>query len=83
MNRRWFLYIIECADGSLYTGITTDLVRRIARHNQGRAAKYTRARTPVKLVHSEICECESSARKREAEIKKLSCYDKLKIINKH
>ncbi|MFH0763409.1 MAG: GIY-YIG nuclease family protein [Candidatus Omnitrophota bacterium] len=79
----WILYIIECHDRSLYTGITTDLEKRIKRHNQGRATKYTRARRPVKLVHSEIVNSESLARKREAEIKSLSRQDKIKLIKKH
>ena len=78
----WTLYIIECRDGSLYTGITTDLKKRLKRHNEGKATKYTRARKPVKLVYSEEMSSESLARKREAEIKNMSRTNKLKLINK-
>jgi putative endonuclease len=76
----WTLYILQCNDGSLYTGITTDLQKRLKRHNQGCAAKYTRPRRPVKLVYSEVLGTESLARKREAEIKKLSRQSKLELI---
>lgn len=78
----WSLYIVCCRDGSLYTGITTDLEKRLKRHNEGRAAKYTRARKPVKLVYTEACDGESQAKKREAEIKKMSRLEKLKLIRK-
>lgn len=76
----WTLYIIECADGSLYTGVTTDLKKRIARHNQGLASKYTRARKPVILKYTEIFNDKIPAMRREAEIKKLSRGNKLEII---
>ena len=78
----WILYIVQCKDGSLYTGITTDLKKRIKRHNEGTATRYTRDRKPVRLVYSEICSNESSARKKEIEIKKLSRKKKLKLIGK-
>lgn len=78
--KQWTLYIVECADGSLYTGITTSLAKRIKRHNEGKAAKYTRVKKPVKLVYSEGCDSESSARRREIEIKNLSRANKLKLI---
>ena len=78
----WTLYILECADGSLYTGITTDLERRFRRHNEGRATKYTRTRRPLKIVHTEFCDNESSARRREAEVKKLKRAEKLELITK-
>ena len=68
----WVLYIVECNDGSLYTGITTDLDKRLKRHNEGRATKYTRDRKPVRLVYKEIFNTESLARRREIEVKKLS-----------
>ncbi len=77
---KWVLYIVECKDGSLYTGITTDLKKRIKRHNEGRATKYTRRKKPVKLVYSEVCDNESTARTKEIEIKKLSRKDKLKLV---
>ena len=77
---KWKIYILECNDGSLYTGITTDLEKRVKRHNEGRASKYTRAKTPVAVVYTEDAVNEPLAKKREAEIKKLSRQDKLKLI---
>jgi len=79
MNK-WVLYILRCADGSLYTGITTDLKKRVEKHNAGKASKYTRAKIPVKVVHRENFPGKSSALRREIEIKKLSRQDKLKLI---
>ena len=76
----WTLYIIECRDGTLYTGITTDLEKRIKRHNQGRASKYTRSRKPVVLKYQKSLKNESLARKREAEIKSMSRASKLRMI---
>jgi putative endonuclease len=78
---KWRLYILECSDSSLYTGITTDLDKRIKRHNEGRATKYTRIRKPVKLVYTELCGTECRARQREIEVKKLSRKKKLELIN--
>ena len=78
----WFVYIVECNDASLYTGITTDLARRLVDHNSGVAsARYTRARRPVKLVYHETATCRSSATRREMEIKGLSRVEKLRLIN--
>ena len=71
-TRTWYVYILRCADGSLYTGITTDLTRRIRQHNDGTASRYTRSRRPVKLVYQERKRSQSSALKREAAIKKLT-----------
>lgn len=68
----WFVYIVRCADGSLYTGIAVDVDERIKKHNAGLGAKYTRSRKPVRLVWSERVESESAARIREIEIKKLT-----------
>lgn len=76
----WILYIIECHDGSLYAGITTNLVRRLKCHNEGKATRYTRIRRPVKLVYREDFDNESSARKREAKVKSLSRTEKLELI---
>ena len=77
----WHIYILQCADDTLYTGITTDLIRRIDEHNHSaKGAKYTRARRPVVLVYSESCESRSSASSRELELKKLSRKQKLKLI---
>jgi len=73
----WFLYILKCADNTLYTGITTDLSRRVEEHNSSpKAAKYTRVRRPVKLVYSKKFENRSVATQEEIKIKKLSRTDK-------
>ena len=76
----WYCYILECSDGTLYTGITTNLEMRIKSHNSGKGAKYTRSRSPVILKWS--CEFinRSEASKEEYRIKKLSRLEKLKII---
>ncbi|HEX4404887.1 MAG TPA: GIY-YIG nuclease family protein [Polyangia bacterium] len=66
---RWFVYVVRCADGSLYTGISTDVTARVAAHNAGRGARYTRSRRPVELVHTERKNSQSTALKREAAIK--------------
>ena len=66
----YFLYILECADGSLYTGITTDVARRFEEHKTGKGAHYTRSHKPVRVAYSEPCGNRSDAQKREAEIKK-------------
>ncbi len=77
----YYLYILECADGTLYTGITTDLTRRIEEHNSSKkGAKYTRTRRPVKLCYSEVCEDRSSASSREHAIKKMTRIQKLQLI---
>ncbi len=70
MPPRWSVYIVRCADGSLYTGIAIDVSERINKHNAGLGAKYTRSRKPVKLVWTEEVESESAARVRENQIKK-------------
>jgi len=73
----WYVYILECADNTLYTGVTTDLIRRVEEHNHSpKGAKYTRVRRPVALVHSETFNDRSSACVREAAIKKLSREEK-------
>ncbi|MFL0801093.1 MAG: GIY-YIG nuclease family protein [Agarilytica sp.] len=77
----WVVYIVECADGSFYTGITTDVVRRIDEHNHAKqGARYTRAKRPVNLVYSESAEDRSSATKKEIAIKKLTRAQKLALI---
>lgn len=76
----YFVYILLCADGTLYTGITDDVARRAAVHNSGRGAKYTRGRCPVQVVYREACADKSAALKREAAIKKLSRERKLSLI---
>lgn len=76
----WKLYIIQCADGSLYTGITTDLDRRFAEHESGKGAKYTRGRAPLELLHVEHFSNRSMASVREAQIKSLSKAAKLDLM---
>jgi putative endonuclease len=76
----WVCYILRCADDTLYTGISNDLEKRLAAHNAGTAAKYTRARGPVQLVFVEPCADKSSALKREIAIKKLSRAQKIHLI---
>jgi putative endonuclease len=66
------VYVVECSDGTLYTGYTTDVQRRVAEHNAGEGAKYTRGRTPVELRHVERFESKSAAMRREYEIKQMS-----------
>ena len=78
----WQVYIVRCADGTLYTGIARDLDRRIAEHNadQGTGASYTRSRRPVRLVYREPAADRSAASKREYQIKQLSRAEKLALI---
>ena len=76
----WVCYILRCADGTLYCGITNDLDKRLAAHNAGEGAKYTRGRGPVKLAYSESCLDKSAALKREMAIKCLSRLKKLALI---
>lgn len=78
----YFVYIVKCSDETLYTGITTDIDRRIQEHNSSdKGAKYTSLRRPVRLVYSEVSEDRSKASKREYEIKKLTKLKKLELIN--
>lgn len=81
-NGGYFVYILRCSDGSLYTGITNDLDRRLKAHNSGRGAKYTRTRTPVELVYREAVPDKPSALRRELQIKSLTHLQKLKLIEK-
>ena len=77
----YYVYILECSDGSLYTGITNNLEKRIKTHNSKLGAKYTRSRLPVKLVYYETVETKSLALKREYEIKQKSKQEKIFLIN--
>jgi len=70
------VYVLECSDGTYYTGYTTDVQRRVAEHDAGEGAKYTRGRTPVELRHTESFESKSAAMSREHEIKQLSRPEK-------
>ena len=76
----FYVYLLRCADGTLYTGYTDDPVRRTKVHNAGKGAKYTRARLPVELVYQEACADKSAALRREYEIKQLTRVQKLKLI---
>jgi putative endonuclease len=76
-----YVYVLECADGSYYTGYTTDVERRVAEHDAGEGAKYTRGRTPVELVHVEEYETRSAAMSREHEIKSLSRRGKERVVD--
>jgi len=77
------VYVIECADGSLYTGYTTDVKRRVAEHDAGEGAKYTRGRTPVTLRHVESFDSRSAALSREHAIKSLSRAEKERLVGEH
>ena len=77
----WIVYILQCADGTLYTGITNDLERRMAEHEAGRGAKYTKGRGPHQLVYQEICQDRGVASKREIEIKSLDRKEKLLLVS--
>ncbi len=77
----WYVYILRCRDQSLYTGITTDVTRRLTEHQSGNnGAKYTRTRTPLTLVYEEACASRSAAQIREASIKKLTRTQKIELI---
>ena len=77
----YYVYILRCADNTLYTGSTTDVARRAAVHNSGRGAKYTRSRRPVKVAYWESCPDRSAALRREAAIKRLSRAEKEALIS--
>lgn len=79
-RERWFVYMLRCAGGSLYTGIAKDVARRCQHHNAGTASRYTRSRLPVKLVYHETHASRSAALKREAAIKALSRRKKESMI---
>lgn len=80
MANIWKLYILRCGDGSLYTGITTDVEKRLEVHRSGKGAKYTRGRGPLELVYTEECGTHSDALKRELEIKALPREEKQRLI---
>ena len=82
MDQKWYVYILRCADDTLYTGITNHLDRRLRAHNAGTASKYTRARKPVDMVYFEEVESKGYALRREYQIKSLSRFDKMKLISK-
>jgi len=77
---RWLVYILRCRDGTLYTGATNDLVRRLARHAAGKGARYTRSRLPVELVYSRTARGKGAALSAEAGLKRLSRREKLAVV---
>ena len=78
----WYLYILRCGDGTLYTGITTDVPKRLEAHRAGKGAKYTRGRGPLELLYREECGTHSQALRREMEIKRLTRPEKEEFIEK-
>ena len=76
----WYVYMLRCRDGSLYTGYTDDVNRRLSVHNSGKGAKYTRSRLPVTLVYQEEVTDKSAALRREAAIKSLTRKEKLALL---
>jgi putative endonuclease len=81
ISQAWQVYILECGDGSLYTGITRDLKARVVTHNKGIGAKYTRGRLPVRLIYAEPAPDRAIATQREMAIKKLTRPHKLSLIS--
>lgn len=79
-NVEWHVYIVRCADGTLYTGVTTDVEMRVAVHNTGRGARYTRSRLPVALVYTERAGARGDALRREHQIKRLTRGRKHRLI---
>lgn len=80
MSREWLVYLLRCRDGSLYTGITNDLVRRLASHRAGKGSAYVRARLPVRVVYRESHPDRPAALRREAAIKRLTRAEKLALV---
>ncbi|NME83545.1 GIY-YIG nuclease family protein [Clostridium sp. SM-530-WT-3G] len=78
-----YVYILECSDGTFYTGWTNDLEKRIRMHSEGKGAKYTKGRGPLKLVHCEEFESRSDAMRREYEIKQLKRSEKILLIKNY
>ncbi|MBV4418799.1 GIY-YIG nuclease family protein [Clostridium tyrobutyricum] len=77
----YYVYILKCCDNTLYTGYTNDIQKRLKTHNNGKGAKYTRSRLPVELIYFEKYDFKNDAMKREYQIKQLSRYQKLELIN--
>lgn len=80
-GKQWVLYILECGDGTLYTGITDNFDRRMAAHRAGKGAKYTRGRGPLTLRYQELCESHSQALRREIRVKRLTRPQKMQLCN--
>ena len=81
MEQNWHVYILRCADGTLYTGITNDLDRRLKAHNAGTASKYTRVRRPVTIMKKENADTKGDALRRELQIKSMSRQQKMALFN--
>ena len=79
-EKAWYVYVLRCGDGTLYTGVTTDVQARLKTHRSGKGAKYTRGRLPLELVYEEACEGKSQALKRELAIKALTREEKETMI---
>ena len=77
----WCVYLLRCGDGTLYTGITNDLQRRLAAHRAGRGARYTRGLAPLLLLHAEAASSRSEAQRRELELKRLRRREKLAFLD--
>ena len=82
-NKAWFVYLVRCADGSLYTGITNNVPRRCKQHNAGTASRYTRSRLPVELIYQESQASRSMALKRELAVKAMSREEKESLARRH
>ena len=82
MEKQYYVYLLECCDKTLYCGYTTENAKRVAKHNQGKGAKYTKGRLPVRLVYKESYNSKTEALKREYNIKQLSRERKLALIEK-
>ncbi len=81
MEQKWYVYILRCADDTLYTGITNDIERRLKAHNAGTASKYTRSRRPVTMVYQEENDTKGNALRRELQIKAMSRQQKIALLN--
>ena len=79
-KKQWYVYILECGDGTLYTGVTVDLDRRLEEHKHGVGSKYTKGKKAKQFVYTETCTSRSEAGKREVEIKSMTRAEKLKLI---
>ena len=76
----WYVYMLRCGDGTLYTGMTDDIAKRFSAHQRGKGAKYTRGRGPLELVYTEVCGTHSEALQRELAVKRLSRQEKFNLI---
>ena len=81
MEKKWYIYILRCKDGTLYTGITDDVPARLQTHREGKGAKYTRGRGPLELVYTEVAENRSAASRREWQIKHLKKHEKMALCH--